>query len=52
MAADPRHADMVLLQMKMDKAKPLSTPGVDRRKMIVKESFCLIPIGPNGTAAF
>ena len=29
MEADPRHAELVLLQMKMEKAKPVSTPGVD-----------------------
>jgi hypothetical protein len=27
--ADPRHAELALLQMKLETAKPLSTPGVD-----------------------
>ena len=30
--ADPRHTELVLLQMGMEKAKPLGTPGVDGKE--------------------
>ena len=43
--ADPRHAELVLLQMKMEKAKPLSTPGVDGKEEDDQEGE--LPLDPD-----
>ena len=45
MEADPQHAELVLLQMKMEKAKPLSTPGVDGKEEDDQEGE--LPLDPD-----